>query len=183
MPLHPAADLMLPYVIVSGMSLLRAFALALLFPLAATGGEDLLVLTFSQAPAPSGRVYGSTAAATLPTLSVVDGQRVTLQKFSGSDYRLQAAPLSRAATQVQEIARDATTVSVMPQLQGDAVTVEVSYHLREGTESVPYSSTVRGELGEWIPLLQHAAPGADGSRTYVAGDVRDQLSVRVDRAR
>jgi len=165
------------------MSLSRALLFALFFPLAAARGEDLLVLTFSQSPAPTGRVYGTTTAATLPTLSVVDGQRVTLQKFSGEDYQLQAAPLARAPTQIQQVARDATTVSVLPQLEDDRVTMEVSYHARVGDEFVSYSSTVQGELGQWIPLLQQSARDTADSRVYAAGDVRDQLSVRVDRSR
>ncbi len=128
-------------------------------------------------------MYSTTTASSLPSLSVVDGQRVTVQKFSGQDYQLQAAPFARTPTQVQQIARDATTVSVLPTLEGDRVSMEVSYHVRVGDESVSYSSNVQGEIGQWIPLLGQSEAVATDSRIYRAGDVQDHLSVRVDRSR
>ena len=133
---------------------------ALLSPLASVHGQEMLYLHFGQGESQGGTVktYGSATTSYPPVLSVLEGQRVVLQKSRGVNYGLQTAPQSWSWTQVQQIAAAETSISVMATREGGNVSVEVDYYLREGDQSVSSSRTVQGVLGQWLPLLQPAAP-------------------------
>lgn len=141
----------------------------------------MLYLTFGQGQDGAAKTYGTSTISYPPVMSVLEGERVTLQKSHGTDYRMQASPQGWTWAQVQQVALAETSISVISRRQGEGVSVEVSYYLREGDQSVSYSSTVQGRLGEWIPLLQASADtSAPGSKVYAAGDSSNTLAVKVE---
>lgn len=142
---------------------------------------DMLTLSFSEKPAARGKVYGTSAAPTTPTISTRSGERVLLQQQSGRDYQLQGTPLGRAWTQVQQVPRQATSLAVTPLVEGDRVTLDIEYSRKEADDALEYSGRVNGALGEWIPLLQGGSQGATGVKTWSAGKNASGLSVRVER--
>jgi len=166
------------------MFLQRTLLLLFLLHVPVLQAQELLLLTFAQGKPGVGKVYGSEKVAPAPTLTVVEGQEVLLQKSSGTDYQLQSSPHGWAWTQVQQVARDATSIAVTPRRQGEKVNLEVKYFSRERGESIAYTSTVNGDIGQWIPLMQAAGTTqSNSSKAYVAGNMANQLSIRVDRAR
>ena len=158
--------------------------LVLLLPLGTAQAQEVLRVTLAEGPLHSGRVYNSAAGAQTPTLTVINGQQAIWQKSSGRDYQLQAAPHSWSWTQVQQVTQAETSIAVTPQREGDKVSVKVDYFVREGDQSVSYSSTVAGAVGEWIPLLQPTNDDShSGSKVYRAGDLSQQLSLKVEPGR
>ena len=141
----------------------------------------MLYLTFVQGPPPNGRVYGASTEQKTTTLSVMDGKQVVLQRKSGKDYQLQAAPGSWTWAQVQQVAANETYIAVTPRILGEKVTVEVAYSNTQGDKSMAYTSTVDGEIGNWIPLLNSAdRSNAENVKVYTAGDLTQQLSLKVE---
>jgi hypothetical protein len=163
------------------MNISRSILLVLLCCGVQTQAQALLHLTFAAGPLPSGKVYGTTAAQTATTLSVVDGQQVVLQRKTGRDYRLQGAAQSWSWTQVQQVSANEIYIAVTPRTHDGNVTVDVTYSNRQGDKSTAYSSTVRGELGSWIPLIGGSNTGNNrNTNVYSAGDLSQQLSLKVE---
>ena len=162
------------------MFLLRALLFLFFLPHSVVQGQELLLLTFATGQPNTNKVYSTTSEL---TFSVADGQQVILQKSEGRDYRLSASPYGWSWTQVQQVARDATFIMVTPRRQGKKVSLEVNYSLKKGDDSLAYKSTVTGNIGQWIPLLQSASSTqASGVKRYTSGGEAKQLSVRVETA-
>lgn len=143
--------------------------------------QTLLHLTFAQGPPPTGKVYGVSSGQTAITLSVVDSKQVILARQSGKNYQLQAMPGSWGWSQVQQVPANATYLAVTPQIIDEKVTVEVSYSNTEGENSISYTSTVTGDIGEWIPLLVSTSrSNTKNVKVYTAGDANQQLSLKVE---
>ena len=160
----------------------------ILFVLLCLGGQaqaqSLLRVSFAVGPPPSGKVYGAAAEQAATTLSVVDGQRVVLQRTQGTDYRLEGGSQNWAWTQVQQGAANETTIAVTPRVHDGKVNVEVNYSKVQGDASTHYSSTVSGELGRWIALIGGAsAANHRSTRVYSAGDSNQQLSLKVEQVK
>ena len=148
----------------------------------AAQAQTLLHLTFAQGPPPSGKVYGIAAQHTATTLSVVNGQQAVLQRNTGRDYRLQGAVQSWTWTQVQQVAANETYIAVTPREHNGNVTVDITYSNKQGDKSTVYSSTVSGELGSWIALIGDAGQANNKTtKVYTAGDLSQQLSLKVER--
>ena len=160
---------------------IRVVLCALLWPLCAVHGQETLYLTFGQGQNGATKTYGTATISYPPVLSVQEGQRVILQKSHGTDYRVEASSQGWSWAQVQQIAVAETSISVIPKRQGDSVSVEVNYYLREGDQSVSYSSTVQGRLGQWIPLLQPSTGNSvPGTKVYSAWDSNNMLALKVE---
>ena len=144
--------------------------------------QPLLHLTIAQGPPPSGnKVYGNVEQQAATTLSVVDGQQVVLQRKTGRNYRLQGAQQSWAWTQIQQVAANETYIALTPRQSDGNVTVDITYSNTQGDNSTAYSSTVTGELGSWIVLIGDPGQGnSKKTKVYTAGDINQQLSLKVE---
>jgi len=163
------------------MPILRVFLVMIVWPGGVASAQELLLLTLSQdGHTNSAKSYGTKAPT---TLTVLEGNKVILQNSSGKDYRLQASQSGWSWTQVQQVPREMTYIAVTPQLQGTTAQLEVEYSNVDGDNATSYTSTVKGELGEWIPLLQTSGNvQPDRGKRYSTQDGASQLSVRVERA-
>ncbi|MDZ7784028.1 MAG: hypothetical protein U5K56_14190 [Halioglobus sp.] len=140
--------------------------------------QDLL-LTFASG-LPSDTTHSTQAVTSLTT---VDGRRVVLARSEGTDYESRASRGFWSWTQVQQIPRDATHLAVTPTRQGDDVVLDIQYSSRKGDEAILYSSTVKGRLGQWIPLLQPAdTADSAGGNHYSTATQRQRLAVKVEPA-
>lgn len=164
------------------MNIFRLIIIVLLHCACAAHAQTLLHLTFAQGPPPNGKVYGIAAEQTATTLSVVNGHQVVLQRNTGRDYRLQSAVQSWTWTQVQQVAANETYIAVTPREDNGNVTVEITYSNKQGDKSTAYSSTVSGELGSWIALIGDTGTAHNKTtKVYTAGDLSQQLSLKVER--
>tara|TARA_R110000823_G_scaffold47903_15_gene121904 strand:- start:17428 stop:17964 length:537 start_codon:yes stop_codon:yes gene_type:complete len=141
--------------------------------------QEMLVLSFSEG-VPEAGSYSTREA---PTLSVVDGQTVILERASGRDYQLQASDAEWTWTQVQQVPRTSSSLKITPNRRADEVQLELAYASKDGDDTLAYTTTVTGKLGEWIPLLSTARQSSDaGGRHYsTAAQARD-LAVKVQLA-
>ena len=140
--------------------------------------QDLLLLTFASG-LPSDKTYSTQAVTSLTT---VDGRRVVLARSAGTDYETRASRGLWSWTQVQQTPRDATHLTVTPTRQGGDVVLDIQYSSRKADEAILYSSTVKGRLGQWIPLLQPADTADSGGNHYSTATQRQRLAVKVEPA-
>ena len=125
------------------------------------------------------RVY-STRGAT--QLQVVEGARVILQRSRGRDYRLEAAERGWTWFQVQQVPAEETYIAVTPSIDGDRVALDVHYAGKDGDDTVSLTTSVVGELGEWIVLLgQDGAALERGGRRYSTAADGQRLAIKVER--
>ncbi|MEZ5569455.1 MAG: hypothetical protein R3E54_14115 [Halioglobus sp.] len=144
-----------------------------------TQAQALLRLTFSEG-IPAAHSYSTRAPL---NLAVVDGEEVILERASGRDYRLEASNAAWAWTQVQQIPRDSSSLKLTPSRLANGVLLQVSYRAREGDEVIAYTSTVSGEMGEWIVLLgSERERSKDGGRRYATASGTPDLAVKVELA-
>lgn len=141
--------------------------------------QDLLRLTFSEGAAAA---PGYSTRAPL-VLSVMDGQELILERASGRDYQLEAAPASWSWTQVQQIPRNSSALKITPSRKNNTVQLQISYRSREADDVLSYSTTVSGVLGEWIVLVSDGqADTTAGGRRYSTASVANELAVKVELA-
>ena len=141
--------------------------------------QDLLRLTFTSGPV-SGTSYSTQAVTTLTTL---DDRRVILARSAGTDYQTQSSRGFWSWTEVQQVPREATYLAITPTRQGDDVVLDIQFESRKGNDAIRYSSTVKGRLGQWIPLLQPSDHvDAAGDRHYSTATDRQRLAVLVELA-
>lgn len=143
-----------------------------------TLAQELLLLSFSEgAPA-----AGSYSTREPITLSVTDGQEVMLARASGRDYQLEASDADWTWTQVQQLPRNSSSLKVTPQRRDQDVLLQISYVSKDGDDSLSYTSTVAGKLGEWIPLSSSQRPADSTGRRYSTAARANNLAVKVELA-
>jgi hypothetical protein len=148
-------------------SLLRAMgrSLALLMLTASIpAAAQNLLLTLAAEP-PSAATMATRDGATLG-LTVAPGATVTVTRERGRDYRLQSGG-GFFWTQVEEVPRDADSVTLTPTPRDDgSFEIMVAVLRKAGTEQQQYTSTVVARPGEWVRLLGPAQNTARSTRVY-----------------
>lgn len=146
-----------------GRMLMPVLGLAIAIVSAPLSAQNLL-LTLANEP-PVAATIGTRAAANL-ALTVMPGATVTVARERGRDYRLQSGA-GLFWTQVEEVPRDAESVTLTPRPLDDGsfeVTVAVLRKVAERRQR--YLSTVIAPPGEWVRLLGPAENAERDLRVY-----------------
>lgn len=160
------------------MYFVRVLLVVLLWPCHLVFGQELLLLTFTSEQPGDNKTYS-----TIPTqtISVAQGHQVTLQKSRGKDYRLTSSAYNWSRLGLEQTTTETTFILVTPQRQGEKLSLEVNYVDENQGDKLSYRSTVTGEIGQWIPLLQQGFGAPEqGSKRYTSGAPLSQLWVKAD---
>ena len=163
------------------LPLLTALLLLLLVPAGYSAAQDMLILTLASTP-PDGGLR--TASGTSPqSLRVVAGNTVTMQRAEGRDYRLQGGGLFW--TQVQELPRNADSVTITPTLREDGgILVDIDVARKVDSRRQSFRSRLLAQPGEWLQVFGPSDAPPSGSTRYSTRGLSDEsLYLMVERTR
>lgn len=151
-----------------------ALCTATLAPLA----QEPLRITVGAGTANAKR-YDTSATTTVTT---VDGASVVLKRSSGRDYSLEAGHHGWSWFQLQQVPEDESYIALTPRLQGQAVSLDITLSVKEGTRTTALETTASGSLGEWIVVLGgNSGDDGTGGRRYSSGGELQQLAVKIEK--